>query len=88
MDVGKDSELTSDGSFTVEAECRFGDFAFTKVGEYVAVFYDSDFHIGSVSEIYTPHQARVNFLRKCAVANNAYVWPNKPEEDKISSIYM
>ena len=71
-----------------EEECIFGDFVFSKVGENVAVYYDTEFHVGSVSEVLSPDHGKVNFLRKCTVANNTYVWPHKPEEEVISAIFV
>ena len=43
-----------------------------KRGQNVAVYYDDDFHIDSVSSICIPELAEVNFLKKCAVVNNTY----------------
>ncbi|XP_076441384.1 uncharacterized protein LOC143280571 [Babylonia areolata] len=88
MDVDTDHDLSSESSDEAEEETTFEDFVFTRIGENVAVFYDNDFHVGSVAEIFRPDQARVNFLRKCTVANNTYVWPHKPEDDSISAMFV
>ena len=59
-----------------------------KRGQNVAVYYDDDFHIGSVSSICTPELAEVNFLKKCAAVNNTYVWPLKPDQAAVQCLFV
>ena len=56
-----------------------------KLGQNIAIYYDEDFHIGSVSSISSPDLTEVNFLKKCVVANklnNTYVWQSKTRQNK------
>lgn len=69
-------------------DCLLEDFIFTTVGQNVAVFYDDDFHIGSVAKIASPEKAEINFLRKCAVTSNTFVWPNKTDSAMVQSIFV
>ena len=94
MDVDEavmDQESSANENSTQHADCDydniFGDFLFTKTGQNVAVCYD-EFHTGSITSISTPELAEVNFRKKCAVANNTYVWPLKPERAAVTCLFV
>lgn len=61
-------------------------FTFTRVGQYVAVYYDDDFYIGAVNQIFTPKQAEVNFLTNSIVPNR-YSWV-KEDLSSVASVFV
>ena len=91
-ETGRDQDSSTEEDHAQHADCEdgniFGDFLFTKTGQNVAVYYDDDFHIDSVSSICTPELAEVNFLKKCAVVNNTYVWPLKPDQAAVQCLFV
>ena len=80
--------MESSTSSAEEGDYTFGDFLFTQTGQYVAVYYDDDFHVGSVINIISPELAEVNFMKKCSVSNNTFLWPQKPDQDKIAAMFV
>ena len=88
--LATDQDTSADGDWSqldADDDNILGDFLFTKTGQNVAVCYDEDFHIGSVSSISSPRLAEVNFLRKCALVNNTYVWSGKPDKAAVRSLF-
>ena len=91
-ETGRDQDSSTEEDHAQHADCEdgniFGDLLFTKTGQTVAVHYDDDFHIGSISSICTPELAEINFLKKCAVVNNTYVWPLKPDQAAVQCLFV
>ncbi|KAL8559167.1 hypothetical protein ACOMHN_048414 [Nucella lapillus] len=59
-----------------------------KIGDMVAVYYDDDYHIGSIHELKNSNTATINFMKKCVLSNNTYVWPQPRLYDDISWCYI
>ena len=87
VEAGRDQDSSANEDHAQHADCEdgniFGNFLFTKTGQNVA-----DFHTGSVTSISTPELAEVNFVKKCAVMNNTYVWPLKPERAAVTCLFV
>ena len=92
VEAERDRDSSADEDCAQHADCEdgkiFGDFLFTQPGQNVAVYYDDDSHIGCVSSICTPELAEVNFPKKCAVVNNTYVWPLKPDQAAVQCLFV
>ena len=87
--LATDQDTSADGDWSqldADDDNIFGDFLFTKTGQKVAVYYDEDVHIGSVSSISSPQLAEIN-LKKCVIVNNTYVWPRKPDKAAVQSLF-
>ncbi|KAL8595460.1 hypothetical protein ACOMHN_024159 [Nucella lapillus] len=59
-----------------------------KIGDMVAVYYDDDYHIGSIHELKDSNTATINFMKKCVISNNTYMWPQPQLYDDISWCYI
>ena len=92
VEAGRDQNSSADEDRAQHADCEdgniFGDFLFTKTDQNVAVYYDDDFHIGSVGSICTPELAEVNFRKKCAAVNNTYVRPLKADQAAVQCLFV
>ena len=49
------------------------DFKFQKVGQTVAVYYDTNFHVGSVINITNEQEAEVSFMQKSSLDNKTFM---------------
>ncbi|KAK7105611.1 uncharacterized protein [Littorina saxatilis] len=63
-------------------------FSFAQTGQTVAVFYDETFHVGTVTNILSADEAKVNFLKKSSLDNNRFSWPAKEDSDTVSSVFV
>lgn len=58
-------------------------FAFSRQGQWLAVFYDNDFYLGQVIEVKGEETAVVQFLEKTAGRKDYFRWPHKVVSDVI-----
>jgi hypothetical protein len=64
----------------------FGTFKFEVQGEYIAVAYEEDFHIGMVTSVNTEQCSNVQFLQKGY--KKSYKWPSSMIIDDIESKFV
>jgi hypothetical protein len=64
------------------------DFHFQSAGEIVAVFYDSEFFIGEVTNVLSPDEGEVNFLSRCTIKSNTFCWPKRLDQDIIQRKFV
>ncbi|KAL3857378.1 hypothetical protein ACJMK2_012053 [Sinanodonta woodiana] len=67
-------------------ECE--SFKFARTGITVGVLYDSDYYIGEVTAVQTEAVGTVNFLERCMIRDDAYRWPDIPDEADVNAEYV
>ena len=87
--LDSDSDPTPTASDEDELdEAHHHPFTFSQAGQSVAVFYDDDFHVGNVTTVLSEESAEVNFMKKCVVTSNTYVWPGAPDTDIVKAQFV
>ena len=75
-----------DEEFDLQAEqCPF---VFSRAGQTVAVYYNDDYHIGSVTTVFSEDEAEVNFIKKSVVTKNTYTWLAAQDMDVVKSLFF
>ncbi|KAL3860484.1 hypothetical protein ACJMK2_010606 [Sinanodonta woodiana] len=67
-------------------ECE--SFKFARTGITVGVLYDSDYYIGEGTAVQTEAVGTVNFLERCMIGDDAYRWPDIPDEADLNAEYV
>ena len=86
--LDSDLDPTPTASDEDELEEAHHPFTFSQAGQSVAVFYDDDFHVGNVTNVLSEESAEVNFMKKCVVTSNTYVWPATPDTDIVKAQFV
>lgn len=81
-----EEENAEDDFESVVDSSDFGNFQFSKQGEFIAVFYDNDYYIGQVLSC-NGNEGDVKFLDKCCIKKNAFRWTMR-EPETVSAIYV
>ena len=71
-----------------EPEADAGHYEFTRQGEWVAVFYDSNFYIGQVIEVQSEGTATVQYLTKAKGHPSYFRWPSVDDVCSTSAEFV
>ena len=84
----EEQDCDTDRDFeTIKDQLDFGSFEFTNQGQFIAMYYDTDFYIGQVPSVKTKQEAEVSFMEKCSVKGNVFQWC-KSDVDTVTAEFM